>query len=163
MLQSLLLDQPTIQIELNKFKPRHYQLPIYDALENKRYKRIICVWPRRAGKDIMAFQLAVRYCLRKVCTIYYVLPTFSQARRVIWDNISSSGEHMLEYIPSELIAQKNSSEMKIRFINGSILQLLGSDTYESSIIGTNPQGIIFSEFALQDPRAYQFSRPILHS
>lgn len=155
-----LLDVET-RIHLNKFKPREYQLPIYDALENKGYKRIIAVWPRRAGKDIMAFQLAVRACLKRVCTIYYVLPTFSQCRRVVWDNINMSGEHMLEYIPSELIAQKNSSEMKIRFINGSILQLLGSDTYDTSIIGTNPQGIIFSEFALQDPRAYQYSRPIL--
>src|SRR5690606_26118990 len=26
---------------------------------------------------------------------------------------------------------------------------------------TNPQGVVFSEYALQDPRAYQFIRPIL--
>lgn len=54
----------------------------------------------------------------------------------------------------------NGSEMKIRFKNGSLLQLVGSDNFDS-LMGTNPQGIVFSEYALQDPRAYQFMRPIL--
>lgn len=48
----------------------------------------------------------------------------------------------------------------MRFINGSLLQLVGSDNFDS-LMGTNPQGIVFSEYALQDPRAYQFMRPIL--
>ena len=35
------------QIKLNKFKPRSYQLPIIDALENKGYRRILAIMPRR--------------------------------------------------------------------------------------------------------------------
>jgi hypothetical protein len=31
----------------------------------------------------------------------------------------------------------------------------------NSLMGTNPQGVVFSEYALQDPRAYQYIRPIL--
>jgi len=50
--------------------------------------------------------------------------------------------------------------MKIRFINGSLIQVVGSDSYDG-LMGTNPQMCIFSEYALQDPRAYQFLRPIL--
>lgn len=50
--------------------------------------------------------------------------------------------------------------MKIRFKNGSLLQLVGSDNFDS-LMGTNPQGVVFSEYALQDPRAYQYIRPIL--
>lgn len=50
--------------------------------------------------------------------------------------------------------------MKIRFKNGSLLQLVGSDNVDS-LMGTNPQGVVFSEYAMQDPRAYQFIRPIL--
>lgn len=97
--------------------------------------------------------------MKKVCVIYYIFPTYSQAKKVIWDSITNTGERILDYIPDE-IATKNSAEMKIRFVNGSLLQLVGSDNFDS-LMGTNPQGVVFSEYALQDPRAYQFMRPIL--
>lgn len=116
--------------------------------------------PRRAGKDLTAFNLCIRECLRKVCVIYYVFPTYSQAKKVIWDSITNTGERILDYIPDSLVEGKNSQEMKIRFKNGSLLQLVGSDNFDS-LMGTNPQGVVFSEYALQDPRAYQYIRPIL--
>lgn len=74
--------------------------------------------------------------------------------------MTNAGERILDYIPEELIASKNSQEMKIRFINGSLLQLVGSDNYDT-LMGTNPQLCVFSEYSLQDPRAYQYIRPIL--
>lgn len=152
--------RPETVIKLNKFLPREYQLPIIDALENKGYKRILAIMPRRAGKDIVAFNLAIRQALKKTCVIYYIFPTYSQAKKVIWDSITNDGERILDYIPSELIKSKNSQEMKITLINGSIIQLVGSDNYDS-LVGTNAYGMIFSEYALQDPRAYQYLRPIL--
>jgi len=148
------------QIRLNKFLPRQYQLPILDAIENKGYKRVLAILPRRAGKDITAFNLCIRQCLRKICVVYYIFPTYSQAKKVIWDSITNTGERILDFIPPELVESKNSQEMKIRFTNGSLLQLVGSDNYDT-LMGTNPQGVVFSEYALQDPRAYQYIRPIL--
>jgi hypothetical protein len=148
------------EIILDRFIPRHYQFPIIDAIENKGFKRVLAILPRRAGKDITAFNLCIRQCLSKVCVVYYVFPTYSQAKKVIWDSITNSGERILDYIPEDLIASKNGQEMKIRFINGSLLQLVGSDNYDT-LMGTNPQGVVFSEYALQDPRAYQYIRPIL--
>jgi hypothetical protein len=148
------------QIKLDKFKPRPFQIPILDAIENKNYKRVIAIWPRRAGKDITAWNLCIRQCLKKVCVIYYIFPTYSQAKKVIWDSVTNDGKRILDYIPEELIQSKNGQEMKIRFINGSLLQLVGSDNYDA-LMGTNPQGCVFSEYALQDPRAYGYIRPIL--
>lgn len=147
-------------VKLNKFTPRSYQLPIMDALVNKGYRRVLAVLPRRAGKDITAWNLCIRSCLKKPCVIYYIFPTYAQAKKVIWDSITNSGERFLDYIPEELIESTNSQELKIRFKNGSLLQLVGSDSYDS-LMGTNPQGVVFSEYALQDPRAYQYMRPIL--
>lgn len=118
------------QIKLNKFKPRSYQLPILDAIENKGYKRVLAILPRRAGKDITAFNLCIRACLRRVCVVYYIFPTYSQAKKVIWDSITNSGQRILDFIPDELIASKNGQEMKIRFKNGSLLQLVGSDNFD---------------------------------
>ena len=148
------------QIQLNKFKPRPYQLPILDALENKGYKRVIAIWPRRAGKDVVAFNLMIRASLRKIGVYYYIFPTYSQAKKVIWDSITNSGEKFIDFIPKELIESQNSQEMKVKLRNGSLIQLVGSDNIDS-LVGTNPRGIVFSEYALQDPRAYQFLRPIL--
>ena len=70
------------QIHLNRFKPRPYQIAPMDAIENKGYKRVIAIMPRRAGKDVMAFNLSIRQCLKKVCVVYYIFPTYAQAKRL---------------------------------------------------------------------------------
>lgn len=74
--------------------------------------------------------------------------------------MTNDGKRFLDMIPKEAILQVNSQEMKIRLINGSLLQIIGSDNIDS-IVGTNPICILFSEMALQDERAYQLLRPIL--
>src|SRR6185369_1609495 len=147
-------------IKLSRFKPREYQLPIFDAIENKGYKRVLAILPRRAGKDVCAFNLCLRQALRNVGVYYYVFPTYSQAKKVIWDSMTNDGQRFLDYIPEELIESKNSQEMKIKLSNQSLIQLVGSDNFDS-LMGTNPRGVIFSEYSLQDPRAYQYIRPIL--
>lgn len=141
------------------FQPRSYQQPLIDAFESG-YKRILAIWPRRAGKDVVCFNLCLQRALLEVGVYYYIFPTYSQAKKVIWDSITNDGMPFLDYIPKELITSKNSQEMKIVLVNGSIIQLVGSDNVDS-LVGTNPRGCVFSEFALQDPRAYQYIRPIL--
>lgn len=145
---------------MNKFVPRPYQVPILDAVINKGYKRVLAILPRRAGKDICAWNLAIRAALAKTQVIYYIFPSYAQGKKVIWDSVTNDGERFLDYIPKEVIQSTNSQEMKIRFINDSLLQIVGSDNYDS-LMGTNCQMAIFSEYALQDPRAYQYIRPIL--
>jgi hypothetical protein len=148
------------KIKLNKFVPRPYQLPIIDAIENKGYRRVVAIMPRRAGKDITAWNLMIRCALRKIGVYYYIFPTYSQAKKVIWDSITNDGFKIIDYIPEELIESSNSQEMKIVLSNGSLIQLVGSTDYDR-LMGTNPQGCVFSEYAMQDPRAYQYIRPIL--
>lgn len=148
------------KIKLDRFKPRSYQLPVFDSIENKGYKRALLIWPRRAGKDLTCFNLAIRACIKKVQVVYYIFPTYAQGKKVIFDSITNTGERILNFIPDELIESKNMQELKIRFKNGSLLQVVGSNDYDG-LMGTNPQMCIFSEYALQDPRAYQFMRPIL--
>lgn len=88
------------------------------------------------------------------------MPTYSQAKKVIWDSSTNDGIRFLDFIPEQFIAQKNQQEMKIRFTNGSLFQLIGSDNIDS-LMGTNPKIVIFSEYALQTPDAWDFIRPIL--
>lgn len=148
------------QVRLNRFQLRDYQLPLLDALENKKFKRAIAIWPRRAGKDLTAFNYVIRRALSKVGVYFIVYPTYSQGRKILWDSMTNEGVRFLDYIPPEIVESTNTTEMKIRLKNQSMIQVVGSDNYDS-LVGTNAIGIIFSEYALQDPRAYQFLRPVL--
>ena len=140
-------------IVLDTFEPRIYQTPVLDAVENRGYRRMIAILPRRAGKDVASWNLAIRECLRKRCIIYYVYPTYKWAKRAIWDGMTKSGLRFLDFIPKELVYKMNQQEMKITFKNGSILQVVGSTDYDS-FRGTNPVGVIFSEYSRQDPRIF---------
>ena len=149
-----------MEITLDKFKPRDYQRSVIKAFEQDKYKRLLLCWPRRAGKDILWFNLLLRAAIARVAIYYYIFPTFAQAKRAIWDSITNDGDRFLDFIPPQIIKSSNSQEMKITLINNSIIQLVGSDNY-ASLRGTNPQGIVFSEYAWQDPEAYITLRPIL--
>lgn len=148
------------KIQLNKFQPRSYQLPICDAFENKHFKKLMIVLPRRAGKDIVCFNLMIRAAIRRVGIYFYLLPNAVQARRVMFDGITSEGQRIIDFIPKELIKSTNIQQMKIVLINESIIQFVGSENYDS-LRGTNPVGCVFSEYAYQHPQAYPTLRPVL--
>lgn len=148
------------RIKLDRFKPRHYQLPICDAFENKGFKKLIIVMPRRAGKDIVCFNLMIRQAIKRVGIYYYLLPDAVQARRVMFDGITSDGQRILDFIPPELIKSINIQQMKIVLHNDSIIQFVGSERYDS-LRGTNPIGVVFSEAAYSHPQAYPTLRPVL--
>lgn len=149
-----------IRIALDGFKPRDFQRRLVADFLARKHKRYLAIWPRRAGKDIVAFNLMLRAALTEVGLYLYLLPTGTQARKIIWDGITIDGMPILEYIPRELIAAKHINEMKITLVNGSILQLAGSDNYDR-LMGINAKGIVFSEYALQNPKGYQYLRPVL--
>jgi len=113
-----------------------------------------------SGKDLVGFNYLIRCALRKVGVYYIIYPTYAQGKKILWDSMTNDGVRFLDYIPPELIESTNSTEMKIRLINQSLIQVVGSDD-PSRLVGTNAIGMIFSEYALQDPRAYQFMRPVL--
>jgi phage terminase large subunit len=148
------------QIKLDRFEPRPYQLPILDAIINKGYKKVICVLPRRSGKDVLAFNLVIREALRRVGNYFMVYPTYAQGKKILWLTITLDGKRFIDFIPPELIESINESEMRIRLTNQSTIQVVGSENFDN-LVGTNPVGCVFSEMALQDNRCYQFLRPAL--
>lgn len=92
---------------------------------------------------------------------YYTFPTYAQAKKALWDGRGKDGVKYLDYFPKELLASKpNDTEMKVRYKNGSLFQVIGVDDVDR-VVGTNPSGIIFSEYSLQNPKAWEYMRPIL--
>jgi len=144
----------------HKFIPRDYQLPLFQAMDGG-IKRAILVWHRRAGKDKACWNYMIKRAFEKVGTYFYFLPEYSQAKKVIWDNIDNDGFKMLHHIPEELIQATNSQELKITLVNGSIIQLIGADNFHKSGVGTNPIGVVLSEYSINNPAVWNFIRPIL--
>ena len=143
----------------HNFIPRSYQLPIFRAMDNGILRGLL-LWHRRGGKDKTCLNYMIKRMMKRVGIYYYFFPTYSQGKKILWDGIDGAGFKFLDHFPEELIMNKNSSEMKITLLNGSLFQIVGTDNYDS-IVGTNPVGSVFSEFALQDPTAWDYMRPIL--
>lgn len=129
---------------------------------NECRKRKSAVWVahRRSGKDVTCWQYMVEAALEDKGTYFYCLPEFTHARRVIWEGMLNDGVRFLDLIPAALVKSKNESQMKIELVNGSIIQLVGSDQYDR-LVGTNPKGIVFSEYSLTHPMAWLILRAIL--
>jgi hypothetical protein len=145
------------------FEPRSYQTNILEALDSG-VRNACWVVHRRGGKDTTMWNYMIKRAYMEPGTYYYFLPTYSQAKRVIWDGMTNTGKRMLDYIPKKIIdGNPNNTEMKI-WINGangqSLIQLQGADSYDN-IMGTNPRGVVFSEWSIMDPMAYDYIKPIL--
>jgi hypothetical protein len=142
------------------YQPRPYQIPLHKAFDEGA-KRLFHIWHRRCGKDLTDLNIVIAAMAEKVGNYYYFLPTYSQAKKVIWEGKTKEGVPFLDFFPKDLIDGKpNDSELKIKFKNGSLFQLIGTDHIDA-IVGTNPIGCVFSEFPLQDPKAWSYIRPIL--
>lgn len=145
----------------DKFQLRWYQEPIWKAVFHEDKKRLIICYPRRAGKDILLWNMLISQCLRKVCMVMHVQPEFKQAKQNLWNAMANDGTRFLDYIPSRLIESVNVSDLSIRFINGSILKCVGGDTHDKSIRGSNPYAIVLSEFAYMPADILDTVSPIL--
>lgn len=141
-----------------RFSPRPYQIEVMRAMDNG-CKRIFMRWSRRAGKDKTSFNIMVKAAIEHVGIYYYFFPTFAQGRKAVWEAIQD-GEKLLDHIPECMIKSKNGNEMRIELVNNSIIRIIGTDNYDS-IMGTNPIGVVFSEYSLQDPTAWDYIQPIL--
>lgn len=152
-------------------------------------KRFCLVWHRRAGKEKTCWNYMVMKAAMEPGIYYYFFPHFSQGRKILWDGMDKSGFRFLDHIPQKLlVVAPNSTEMKIKIYSQdskvktvtefqddgeielesisqttrpySIIQIIGTNNIDS-IVGTNPRGCVFSEYSLQDPKAWQLIRPIL--
>jgi len=125
-------------------------------------KRGVAVWHRRAGKDDLCLHYAATAAMQKPAMYWHMLPEATQARKAIWEAVNPHTGLLRidEAFPHAIRSRTRNQEMAITFINGSTWQVVGSDNY-NSLIGTPPYGLIFSEFAVADPKAWAYLRPIL--
>lgn len=149
-------------IELpNNWRPRAYQRALWDYLE-RGGKRAIEIAHRRWGKDDLILHRTAIAAHERPASYWHMLPEYAQARKAIWAAVNPhTGKRRIdEAFPRELRESTNEQEMFIRFKCGATWQLVGSDRYDS-LVGAGVAGVTFSEFALANPSAWGYIRPML--
>lgn len=142
------------------FTPRPYQAQAMLAFD-AGFKRGVYVWARRSGKDVTFMHQIAKMAHQRVGTYFHMLPTFTQAKRNVWDAIDDQERRILDHVfPPAIRKSTNETDLKLNLRCGSVYQLIGADSY-NLVVGANPIGLVMSEYALIDPRAWQIFRPIL--
>lgn len=142
------------------FHPRWYQELILKAIA-KGYRRIIIILPRRAGKDLVSLNAIFSMMFREIGVYFYFFPEAKQARRTIWEGIHD-GFRFMDHMPREAIKRKNESTMtmEIKGDPGSILTLMPGNEPDR-VVGSNPIGCVYSEYAIMNPAIWDYTRPML--
>ena len=143
------------------WRPRPYQGRLWTYLE-RGGKRAVAVWHRRAGKDEVSLHWAARAAILRPGNYWHLLPEAEQARKAIWDSVNphSGARRIDEVFPPAARVSVRDEDMRIRLFNDSVWQVVGSDNF-NSLVGSSPAGLVFSEYALADPSAWDYLRPIL--
>jgi len=153
-----------IDMPHRRWRPREHQKKLWRYLM-RGGKRAVAVWHRRAGKDEICLHATAMAMMERPANYVHLLPQFTMGRKAIWEAVNphTGMRRIDEAFPHEMRANTNDSTMLIRFHNGSTWNVSGSDaiTSGSSGIGSSVAGIIFSEYALANPAAWAFYRPIL--
>jgi len=145
----------------NGWKPRPYQMPLWNYLE-KGGKRAIEIAHRRWGKDDLILNRTAVAAFERPASYWHMLPLKTQARKAIWTAVNPhTGKRRIdEAFPPVLRENTVDDEMFIRFKNGATWQVVGSDQYDN-LVGSGVAGVTFSEFALANPSAWGYIRPML--
>ena len=144
----------------NAWTPCRHQRALWEYLEGGG-RRAVAVWHRRAGKDSTALNWTAVAAHRRIGTYWHMLPTATQGRMVVWEGRDGQGRRLIDQaFPPELRSATRNTRMTMELKCGSVWQVVGSDNYDR-LVGANPVGVVFSEWSLTDPRAWDYVRPIL--
>ena len=151
----------------NDFTPRDYQTGFMRYLDSGG-KRAVWIVHRRGGKDLTAIHQTCKMAHTRKGVYWHIFPTFSQARKAIWEGFRKDGKRILENTfpgflnprgPGSIVKKKDDQQMSLELKCGSIWRLLGSDNVE--VVGAGPVGVVFSEFALSKPQGWRLISPML--
>jgi len=149
-------------VTVHTFTVRWYQRPFHETLVTGAKKRLIEIAHRRWGKDEIVLNGFRELSKKRVGTYWHCFPEYAQARKAIWNGVNGhTGKRRIdEAFPPEIRKRINDNDMFIETVWGSTWQLLGSDRYDATV-GSGPIGIAYSEWALCNPAAWAYHKPMI--
>lgn len=151
----------------NEFVPRPYQARImryFDMGGRTAFWNV----HRRGGKDLTMLHQTCKMAHRRKGVYWHIFPSFSQGRKAIWEGFRKDGKRIMENVfpgftdpkgPLSIVKRKDEQQMVVELKCGSIWRLMGSDRIE--VVGAGPVGVVYSEYAIANPRTRNLIRPML--
>lgn len=141
---------------------RWYQRKFHEYLINTPAARAIEIAHRRWGKDEIVLGATCELAHKRIASYWHCLPEYAQGRKALWTavNANTGKRRIDEAFPPEICETRNDQEMFIRLKCGSTWQIIGSDRFDATV-GAGVAGIAYSEWALANPSAWAYHRPML--
>lgn len=147
---------------IHDFRVRRYQVPLWEAWVEQGKRRLIEIAHRRWGKDEIALRATLHKSHERKASYWHCLPEYAQGRKALWTAVNPhTGKRRIdEAFPPEIIEARDEQAMFLRFKWGSTWQIVGSDRFDS-LVGAGIAGVVFSEWALANPGAWGYIRPMV--
>lgn len=133
-----------------QFTLRRAQMEVYEC--EKRFR--VLVAGRRFGKTHLALVELLRAAQGKDRVVWYVAPSYRQAKRIAWERLKSVS---LKYWGE----RPNETDLSIRLKSGSTIAVRGADNYDS-LRGEGLDFVVLDEYASMRPECWtEVLRPAL--
>lgn len=109
-------------MEITLFKPHIGQKRIIDGFADSPHKFCIVSTGRQFGKSLLGQNLVLYWLLKNKGKGAWISPIYKQCQKV-FDELSTASR--------QIIKQINKADLKITFINGSTVQFLSSENYDT--------------------------------
>ncbi len=118
------------------YLPHEKQIEVHK--DRHRFRILVC--GRRFGKTTLAVNELIVSAVKNPKTLsWYVSPTYRMSKQIAWTML-------LHYLPKEIVAKTNETELKVELYNGSIIELKGADNPDS-LRGVGVNLLIIDEVA----------------
>ena len=138
-------------MKIKLYAPRKWQREIHN--DTNRFK--IVVAHRRSGKTSLCInELIKQALLNDGGRYFYIAPTYRAAKMIAW-------EMLLACAPGEFVVKKHETDLVVKFVNGSYIELKGADNPDT-LRGIGLWGVCFDEYSQQPSNIYsEIIRPAL--
>lgn len=140
------LNKPNFRGEALGLKSRLHskQIECLKPLYQEKKNLIMAACGRKFGKTDMSCYVLWRHALLNPgSACYYVGPEATHARKIVWDK--QRVQKFLGKASSKYIKSVQNIAMKVQLTNGSFIQVIGSDNWQSAN-GLDPNFVVYDEF-----------------
>ena len=111
-------------------------------------KNRVLVAGRKFGKSTLALAELLQSAKENVHNVF-IAPTYKMAKNTLWN------DHIVKFLPKELIKDKNETELKVRLTNDNLIMLFGADDPDR-LRGGNWDFAIMDEFQDFKPSSWEY-------
>ncbi len=98
-------------------------------------------WGRNGGKTESALFIATVACLlNDNFWVMIICPELKQGKKIYW-----TSKRLQNYPPPKYVAEKATTDLRLEFVNGSVITIEGCENYDA-LRGVKPNLVIYDEF-----------------